>query len=74
MDPIAKLKAECNDVFRRALEARGFTIQNVIETANARDDRPLDLQAAIALSIREVEAFASQQNIVKDIVKALESN
>lgn len=74
MDPIAKLKIDCENVFKRAIESRGFTLQNVIETANARDDRPLELQAAIALSIREVVAFASQQKIMKDIVNGIENN
>lgn len=73
MDPLVKFAEDCVEVFFQEIEARGFTIEDVKFTHNTQDDRPLELQAAIEISLRKMAAFALQQFEERDLAKTLKT-
>ena len=74
MDPLAKYWNDCGEVFAREIKARGFTVEDVKSTHNTIDERPLELQAAIAMALRVMDALAREQFEERDLAKTLETN
>jgi len=74
MDPLGRFWSDCGDVFAREIKARGFTLEDVRDSSNAPDERPLDLQAAIGMALRKMDAFAREQFEERDLAKTLKTN
>ena len=72
MDLLEQLKRDAEKKFYDALYLRGIPGSAIQATAHQRDDRPLEMQAGLALAFREMEAFVKQQFKLRDLAKTLE--
>ena len=72
MDALEHLKWDAERKFRESLYFRGIPWSAIEATAHQRDDRPLEVQAGLALAFREMEAFVRQQFKARDLAKTLE--